>query len=147
MATTTKAPKKTPAKPAAKASPNSEVKYPIGKKQLVAARTRLQEISESLEKLREEQLKIRLFVADALHNGEEGSKTITIDGVKVGITRKLNRSISVEDAERLGQEQGDIALAAIRWKPEVVTSAYREHSEILDDYIVTKPGPPEVTFK
>lgn len=114
---------------------------------LKAARKKLADLKRKQETLREQELEIRTYLADVLFNEEEGSKTLTIDGVKVSIKRILNRSISREDAERLSKEHPTESLAILSWRPEVKTSGYREFQSIADEYIVTRPGPPTVEFK
>ena len=115
--------------------------------ELVAARDRLFELKEEQTKAREEELRIREYLARKLHDGVEGSKTITVEGVKCTITRNLSRTIGVDEAEKLSKEHSDIALACLRWKAEVRVGEYKKHTDILDDYIVTKAGPPSVEFK
>jgi signal transduction histidine kinase len=116
-------------------------------KELLAAKERLEELKQQQAVAREEELRIREYLARKLHDGVEGSKTITVDGVKCTITRNLTRTIGVEEAEKLSKEHSDLALECLRWKAEVKVGAYKKHTDILDDYIVTKAGPPSVEFK
>lgn len=122
------------------------VKAPITKATLIEARDTLQSIRQQQEELREEELKIRTFLADKLHTEEEGTKTMTIDGIKVTIGRSINRTISRDEAERMTQEHGDLSLEVIRWKPELKVGEFKKHPE-LEEYITSKPGPPTVEFK
>ncbi len=116
-------------------------------KELLAAKERLEELKQAQAVAREEELRIREYLARKLHDGVEGSKTITVEGVKCTITRNLSRTIGVDEAEKLSQEHADIALEVLRWKAEVRVGEYKKHTDILDDYIVTKAGPPSVEFK
>ena len=115
--------------------------------ELLAAKERLEELKQAQAVAREEELRIREYLARKLHDGVEGSKTITVEGVKCTITRNLSRTIGVDEAEKLSKEHSDIALACLRWKAEVRVGEYKKHTDILDDYIVTKAGPPSVEFK
>jgi len=119
----------------------------ITEKTLRKAQDELSRIRAEQARLRGAELEIREFIADSLHDGEEGSKTLTVGSIKLTITRKLNRTIGRDEAERFMQEHGDVAVEVLSWRPEVKTSGYREHQEIADQFIVTKPGPPEVVFK
>lgn len=114
---------------------------------ITASRKRLEAIKRQQYKLKAEELELREWFANNFHDGDEGSKTVKIGNAKFTITRTLNRTIGKDEAERLSQEHPDLSVEALRWKPEVVTSVYKEHASILDDYIVTKPGPPSVEFK
>ena len=114
---------------------------------ITAARKRIEAIKRQQEKLRDEELQLREWFANNFHDGDEGSKTIKVGGEKFTVKRTLNRTIGKDEAERLSQEHPDLSVEALRWKPEVVTSVYKDHAEILDDYITTKPGPPTVEFK
>jgi len=116
-------------------------------KELLAAKERLEELKQQQAVAREEELRIREYLARKLHDGVEGSKTITVEGIKVTVTRNLTRTIGVEEAEKLSKEHSDIALACLRWKAEVRAGEYKKHTDVLDDYIVTKAGPPSVEFK
>jgi hypothetical protein len=115
--------------------------------ELTEARDRLFELKKVQNEARDEELRIREYLARKLHDGVEGSKTITVDGIKVTVTRTLSRTIDRDLAEKLSKDHGDIALECLRWKPEVIVSGYRKHTELLDDFIVTKAGPPQVDFK
>jgi hypothetical protein len=138
---------KTLTKPAAKKSPKKEAAPSITHDELLAARDRLFELKEEQTKARDEELRIREYLARKLHDGVEGSKTVSIEGIKVTITRNLSRTIGVDEAEKLSKEHSDIALACLRWKAEVRVGEYKKHTEILDEYIVTKAGPSSVEFK
>jgi hypothetical protein len=122
-------------------------KKTIKGKDLIAARERLYELKAIQNNARDEELKIREFLASNLHDGEEGSKTFKIDGEAVTITRTLSRTIGQAEAEEFVKLHGDLSLECLRWKPEVKVSGYKAHREILDEYIVTKAGPPSVAFK
>lgn len=127
-----------------KTTPKKKV---IKRDDLVIARDRLFELKELQNSAREEELKIREYLADNLHTAEEGSKTFDIDGVKVTITRTLSRTIGQTEAEEFCKQHGDLSLECLRWKPEVKVSGYKVHREILDEFIVTKAGLPSVAFK
>ena len=123
---------------------------PIDKDMLLQAKDRLAEIHTEAKALREEELAIRTYLADALHPAEEGSKTIKIDDkLKLTITRSLNRSINRTDAEALSQELPTVAVEVLRWEPKVSVSAFKKLAEAhnLHRFITTKPGPPTVEFK
>lgn len=115
--------------------------------ELVAARDRLFELKEEQTKAREEELRIREYLARKLHDGVEGSKTVTVDGIKVTVTRNLSRTIGVDEAEKLSKEHEKLALEVLRWKPEIRVGEYKKHTDILDEYIVTRSGPPTVEFR
>ena len=134
------------AKPASALPKAKKEKAPITRDALVQARERLQEISEQSAALREEELQIRAWVADKLHPADEGSKTVTIHDIKVTIGRVLNRTIGRDEAHRLTEEHPEIALEVLTYRPEVKVSGYKAHTDIADEYIVTKPGPPSVKF-
>jgi hypothetical protein len=114
---------------------------------LIAAKKKLADLKKKQETLREQELEIRTYLADVLHDGEEGSKTITIGDTKLTIQRVLNRTITREEAERLTNKHPDIAFASLSWRPEVKVSGYKENASVMDAFITTKPGPPTVTFK
>lgn len=115
--------------------------------ELLAAKKALEKNKKKQDELREQELEIRQYLADCLHDGEEGSKTVTVGSTKVAITRTLNRTITRDDAERLCKEHPDISVEALTWRPEVKTSGYREHQAVMDSYVTTKPGPPTISFK
>lgn len=119
----------------------------LDEEDLINARKALAKNKAKQEKLREEELEIRTFLADALHDGDEGSKTIKIGNTKVTIKRTINRTITKDDAERLAQEHGEISVECLSWSPSVKVSGYKEHQAIMDEYITTRPGPPVVEFK
>lgn len=114
---------------------------------LLAAKKKLAELKKKQETLREQELEIRTYLADVLHDGEEGGKTITVGDTKLTIQRVLNRSITRDEAERLTNEHPELSLECLSWRPEVKVSGYKEHAEVMDEYITTKPGPPTVSFK
>lgn len=124
----------------------TDKRFKITKDVLLSARDRMQELKEIQNNAREEEIKIRTFLADKLHDGEEGSKTLTIDGVKVNVTRPISRIISREEADRLCKDHTDLSAEALRWKPEVVVSVVKAHPE-LEEYITSKPGLVTVEFK
>jgi geranylgeranyl pyrophosphate synthase len=127
-------------------APTKKVAAPT-ESDIAASRKRLESIKRQQDKLRDEELELREWFASNFHQEEEGSKTVKIGGEKFTIKRTLNRTIGKDEAERLSQEYPDLAVEALRWKPEVVVSTYKENKEILDDYIVTRAGPPSVEFK
>jgi len=114
---------------------------------LLAAKKKLTEIRKKQEVLRESELAIRTYLADVLHPAEEGSKTVTLGDTKITIKRVLNYSISKVDAEKLSRENPEVALEVLSWSPNVKVSGFKEHSEIVAEYINVKPGPPSVEFK
>ena len=114
--------------------------------QLIEARDRLHELNRAMEEAKTEQLAIREYLAKYLHDGDEGAKTITIDGIKLTVTRNLNRTISREEAERFTQELPKLALEVLRWKPELRVGEVKKHEAEVSEFIVTKPGPPTVVF-
>ena len=115
--------------------------------EITEARDRLLELKEVQADARDEELRIREYLAKKLHDGVEGSKTVTIEGIKVTVTRNLSRTIDSAEAEKLSKEFPEISLACLRWKAELRVGEYKKHTEILDEYITTKPGPPTVVFK
>lgn len=112
---------------------------------LKLAREDLQEIAAEIAKLEEKQLKIRNFIADGLHDGDKGSKTVTVGAIKVTITRPINFSITTAEAERLVQEHGELSTEVLGWSPRC-KSAIEKHPE-LAEYYTTKPGPPKIEWK
>lgn len=120
---------------------------PITKKALLAARVRYLELTQITTAAYAEQLKIRNYLADTYHDGEEGSKTITEGDIKFVVKRTLNRTITREEADRLRDEHPDIYALALRMKPEVRDGEYRKHAEVMDSFITTKPGPPTLEFR
>lgn len=140
MKTTTKS------QPATKAKTQpSKVKKPLTAAELMEARDGLHNIKQQIEVLREKELATREWIADRLHDGTEGSKTVTIDGVKVTITRNLNRSISEEEAVRLKQTYPKLWATCLSFKPTVRVGESKKNPE-MEDFIVTRPGPPTVVF-
>lgn len=117
------------------------------KAQLLAARDRFLELTQLIAEAGEEQLKIRNYIADKYHDGDEGAKTVNVHGVKFAVKRSLRRTITREEAERLTQEHGELSAMVLRWTPEIRDVEYRKHMEIMDEYIVTKPSPPTLEFK
>ena len=114
---------------------------------LAEARDRLHELKDIQNSAREEELQIREYLAKNLHDGDEGSKTVTIDGIKLTVSRPVYYTISSEDAERMSKEHGEVALECLRWKPEVRVGGFKKRLDIASEFIVTKPGPPTVEFK
>ena len=114
---------------------------------LLAARERLFELKTEQAKVREEELVIRQYLADLLYKEEEGSKTITLEGVKVTVTRTLNRTIDAAEVERFCADHPQVSVAVLRWKPELKISEYKKNVDIVDEYTVTRPGIPTVEFK
>ncbi len=112
---------------------------------LKSAREDLQEIASEIAALEAKQLKIRNFIADGLHNGDKGAKTVTVGSLKVTVTRSINLSITSADAERLVQEHGELSTEVLGWSPRC-KSAIEKHPE-LAEYYTTKPGPPKIEFK
>jgi hypothetical protein len=116
------------------------------KNDLLAARERLFELKSIQNEARDEELKIRSFVAEKYATKEEGSETIELDGIKMTITSTINRTISSEEAERMTAEHGVIAATVLTWKPSLKVGELRKHPE-LEEYIVSKAGPATVVFK
>lgn len=114
---------------------------------LIAARKKLASLKKKQDELRTQELEIRTYLADVLHNAEEGSKTVTVGSVKLTIKRVLNYSISRADAEKLTQENPDLSLEVLSWSPVVKVGGYKEHASEVAEYITVKPGPPSVEFK
>ncbi len=129
--------------------PKAPTKKPVtpNESDIAAARKRLESLKRSSEKIREEELEIREWFARNFSTKPEGSETIKVGGEKFTIKRNVVRSIGKDEAERLSQEHPDLSVEALRWKPEVVTSVYKENAGVLDDYITTREGPPSVEFK
>lgn len=115
--------------------------------EITEARDRLLELKSLQAEARDEELRIREYIANKLHTGVEGSKTITVDGIKVTVTRNLSRTIDSVEAEKLSKEYPEISLACLRWKAELRVGEYKKNTEILDDYITTKSAPSTVAFK
>ena len=123
---------------------------PIDTDIILRAKDRLEELKTSIAEMREEELAVRTYLADLFHEGEEGSKTTKLEGgLKLTITRSLNRTINRADADALTQELPEIAKEMLRWEPKVSVSAFKKLAEVhnLHRFITTKPGPPTVEFK
>ncbi len=114
---------------------------------LIAAKKELAILKKKQADLREKEIAIRTYLADVLHDAEEGSKTVTVGKVKLTIKRILNYSISRADAEKLTQENPDVALAVLSWSPTVKVGGYKDHASEVCDYITVRPGPASVEFK
>ena len=119
----------------------------LNEKDLLDAKQSLEDIKAEQEELRVKEISIREYIADVLHTEEEGSKTVKVGAAHLTITRMLSRRITKEEAERLSAEHPDIWHEAVAWRPEVKVSGYKDNKKIMDDYIVTKPGPPNIKFK
>lgn len=114
---------------------------------LVEARDRLFELKELQNEARDEELRIREYLANFLHDGESGAKTVTVDGIKVTVTRNLNYSIDGPNAERFSKEHSDVALEVLKWKPTVSISGFKKNWDVASEYCVVKPGPSTVEFQ
>ena len=130
-----------------KTTTKSTKQKPLTEEKLIECKIRLEELKQTQELAREEELKIREYLADKIHTGDEGTQSLKLGGLKVSVTRTLRREISREDAERLVQDFPRESVEALRWKPEVATKFYREHQEMMDSYIVTKSSPASISFK
>jgi len=113
--------------------------------ELIEARDALHEINQKMEELKVEQLEIRNYLADRLHDSDEGAKTMTIDGIKLTVTRVLNRTITRDEAARLQEEHPDLYAVCLNFRPEVRAGETKKHPE-MEAYITSKPGPPSVVF-
>jgi hypothetical protein len=113
---------------------------------LLSAKERLADIKAEQDSLRIKELALRNHIADCFHTGVEGSKTVTVGETKLTVKRTLNYSITQSDAERLKQEHPEIATCALSWSPKVKVSGYKDHSDVMNEFITTKPGPPSVDF-
>lgn len=120
---------------------------PLSHEELVEARDRLFELRDVQVEARDEELRIRTYLADNLHDGEKGSKTIAVDGIKITIGRPLSYSIDSANAEKFTQENSEAALEVLSWKPTVKVSGFNKFVEIASEYITVRPGPPTVDFK
>jgi len=117
------------------------------KAELHAARERYLELTQIEAEASDEKLKIRNYLADKYHDGDEGAKTVNVHGIKFAITRTLRRTITREEADRLRQEHPTEYAMVLRFTPEVRAGEYKKCAEVMDDYIVTKPSPPSIEFK
>ena len=127
---------------------SNTIKFPkkIKKADIEAARDRLFELKQVQNEAREEEISIREWLAQ-FHDGDEGTKTVVIEGVKMAIGKPITRSITAEDAERLCNDYPEISVEVLKWKPEVRVAAYKANAEIVDPYITTKPGLVTVEFR
>lgn len=116
---------------------------------LQQAATRLDEIAAQVTLLRNEELKIRNYIADAVHTGESGSKTVEIDGIKLTVNRPVTYSIAKADAEAFRQSDPVSAALLLTWSPKVSVTGFKELADnpVVARIVTTKPGPPTVTFK
>lgn len=124
-------------------------KPPMKLQELEEARDRLLELSKIQAEAREEELQIREYLADKLYpkDKEEGATTITVEGIKLSITRVLNYTIGKDDAELLQREQPKLAAEVLNWSPKVRVAAFKDHQKELAKFVTVKPGPSTVTFK
>lgn len=128
------------------ATKNVKPKATISESDLQECKKELEEIHASQAELREKELKIREYLADLLHDGLEGSKTLTVVTTKVTVTRILNRTITRDEAARMQEEKPDLYATCLNFRPEVRAGEAKKHPEI-EEYISTRPGPPTIEFK
>ena len=121
----------------------------MDKQILQQAATRLDEISAQVTLLRNEELKIRNYIAALIHPGESGPKTVEIDGIKLTVSRPVTYSINKEDAEALRVSHPSDAAVLLTWSPKVSVTGFKKLADNPDvaRLVTTKPGPPTVTFK
>ncbi len=122
-------------------------KIVITEEDLLGAKKTLAKLKLQQEKLREQELEIRTYLADALHDGEEGSRTIKIGDVKVTISRPLNYSIDGPNAEKLAKDHGPESLEILKWKPTISVTGFKKYLDIASEYCVVRPGPATVEFR
>jgi len=115
--------------------------------QLLDAKERLSELRIVQNQAREEEIAIRTWIADSFHNGEEGSKTITVDGLKLAIKRTLNYSITTADADLLHEEDPEAYGELLSFSPRVKTSAFKKLVDRVSKFVNVTAGPPSVDFK
>jgi len=126
---------------------STKTKIVITEEDLKEAKKTLHQLKVKQEKLREQELEIRVYLADALHEEEGGSKTIKLGDTKITISRPITYSIDEVNAEKFSKEHGDVALDVLKWKPQVVVGAFKKNLDVASEYIVAKPGPPTVEIK
>ena len=112
-----------------------------------AARKAITSIKKEQEALRERELEIRNYIADALFPQEEGSKTIKIGDAKLSIKRNIVYSITRADAEKLVAEHSALSLDVLSWSPVVKAGGFKKHVDQVSEYITVKAGPPTIEFK
>lgn len=83
----------------------------------------------------------------------EGSTTIKIDGYKVKVTQRFNRSIDSDMLQEIAAEYGLTQHLGdlFRWKPEINAKAWKDSDTTitgpLEQAITTKPGRPSFSIE
>ena len=119
----------------------------IPKEALLEAKDRLSELKTIQIEAREEELQIRTWIADTYHDGEDGAKTITVDGIKIAIKRSLNYSITTADADLLHEEDPEAYADCISFSPRVKTAPFKKLIERVAKFVKVTQAPPSVDFK
>ena len=76
----------------------------------------------------------------------EGSQSLTLDGIKVKVTGRMNRKVDADRLQELANEHGLVAVVdtLFSWKPELKMTEWRSAdaaiTSILAEAIETKPG-------
>lgn len=84
---------------------------------------------------------------------KEGSETIKVEGYKVKVTQRFNRSIDSEALQELAAEHGlsEHLPDLFRWKPEINSKAWSATEESITrpllGAITTKPGRPSFSIE
>lgn len=85
------------------------------------------ELKQQIETLSSQERALRIKITEAVLAGkEEGSKTSTIDGIKLTATAVVNYNIDKEELDLIKDSLTDEELACLRYKPEVTLKNFRK---------------------
>lgn len=112
------------------------------------AKTAEQEATERRRQI-EDELIAELGIAET----DEGSRTVKVDGYKIKVTCRMNRSIDADALQEIAaecgltQHLGDL----FRWKPDINAKAWKDADESITGpllaAITTKPGRPSFSIE
>lgn len=106
-------------------------------------------LKQQIEVLAAKEKAIRIKIAAAvLGDKTEGSKTSTIDGVKMTATAVVNYTIDKEEFNLLKDQLSQEELNCIRYKPELILGNFRkldaEKPALLMRVVSTSQGLPQL---
>ena len=118
------------------------------KQKVASAYKEMQEIDSQLKILQSRQRELRTRISESFQEtqDQEGTQSVNAHGFEIKITRSISRSLTQEQLQSLEEDYPEVYAEAIVHKASLVTSKYRKHSDILDGYVVAKPGLPKVTI-
>jgi hypothetical protein len=108
------------------------------------------------DKLKDEENVLRRAIANTFFSDkEEGSATMKLgDGRSLGATFKINRTVSAEELQVLTPAFHEVGIPVdglIKWKPELVVSAYRKLTDAqraeFDQVLTIKEGMPSLEIR